>query len=180
MSRIGRKAIAIPKGIDVSIQGKKVHIQGAKGKESLVLHDPISIEKQGDTLVLNCEDVNLRKNKALYGLNRMLVANSIIGVLTGFEKNLEIEGVGYKAKTEGKKIVLQLGFSHPVNYAIPEGIQISVDTTGTKIKVAGINKQKVGQVAADIRGFYPPEPYKGKGIRYEGEHVQRKEGKKVG
>jgi len=177
MSRIGRIPIEVPGGVKVEMKGEKVHVEGPLGKMDLDVHPQVKIniskgrievKRQGDTAL----------EKSLHGLFRRLIDNIITGVTKGFEKNLEIQGVGYRAKVEGKTLVLQLGFSHPVKYPIAEGIKIAV-ADNTKISVKGYDKQLVGQVAAEIRRFYPPEPYKGKGIRYAGEHVRRKAGKAV-
>ncbi|MDX9703344.1 MAG: 50S ribosomal protein L6 [Candidatus Auribacterota bacterium] len=177
MSRIGRKPIEIPSGITVDISGKLVTVKGPKGSLSYTMPAEISVEQVGNKLI--CKRAkNIRFQCALHGLVRSLINNMITGVNSGFAKQLEIQGVGYRAKTEGKNLVMSLGFSHPVEHPIPSDINISVDKN--IIAVTGIDKQRVGQEAANIRGYYPPEPYKGKGIRYVGEQVRRKAGKTVG
>ncbi len=177
MSRIGGKYIDIPSGVTVSFQNGEVAVKGSKGSLSYTPPQVISVKQEGDKII--CERQNDdREQKAFHGLVRSLVNNMVIGVDKGFSKSLEIHGVGYRAQMQGKKLVLSIGFSHPVEYTVPDGINIEVK--GTAITVTGIDKQKVGAVAAKIRAYYPPEPYKGKGIRYVGEHVRRKAGKTVG
>ncbi len=178
MSRIGKKPIEIPVKvkIDVSAAGA-VSVEGPKGKLGWSLPKEITANVQSNTctIVRSSED---RKVRALHGLARALVNNMVTGVSTGFTRDLEIQGVGFKAAVQGNILNLSLGFSHPIHFPIPEGIKVTV-ADNTKVKVEGIDKHLVGQVAADIRGYYPPEPYKGKGVRYAGEQVQRKEGKTV-
>ena len=178
MSRIGNKLIQLPTKVTVRFgQDGAVDVEGPKGKLSWML--PRGIIGKADngsvTIVRSVED---RKVRALHGLSRALVNNMIIGVSTGFRRDLEIQGVGFKAAVKGKILVLNLGFSHEINHDIPEGVKITV-TENTKLSIEGIDRQLVGQVAADIRSYYPPEPYKGKGVRYVGEHIERKEGKTV-
>ncbi len=178
MSRIGNKAVEIPAKVKVNIDDSgKVAVEGPKGKLDWTLPKGIkaSVADNEVSLVRNAET---RSVKALHGLSRALINNMVVGVSEGFTKNLEIEGVGFKAAVQGKNLNLSLGFSHPVLFPIPEDIKITV-TDNTKIAIAGVDKKTVGQVAADIRGYYPPEPYKGKGVRYAGEQVRRKEGKTV-
>ena len=178
MSRIGKKSILLPAKVKLNISGEgALQVEGPKGKLSWTLPKQISCKVDGESVTFerSTED---RKVRALHGLSRALVNNMIIGVSAGFVKDLEIQGVGFKAALQGKVLKLNLGFSHDINFPIPEGIKVTV-TDNTKVKVEGIDKHLVGQVAADIRGYYPPEPYKGKGVRYAGEHVQRKEGKTV-
>ena len=178
MSRIGNKAVEIPAKVKVNIDDSgKVAVEGPKGKLDWTLPKGIkaSVADNEVSLVRNAET---RSVKALHGLSRALINNMVVGVSEGFTKNLEIEGVGFKAVVQGKNLNLSLGFSHPVLFPIPEDIKITV-TDSTKIAIAGVDKKTVGQVAADIRGYYPPEPYKGKGVRYAGEQVRRKEGKTV-
>ena len=176
MSRIGKEPISVPNDVQVSIEGRNVGVSGPKG--SLDLDVPGEIEvRQEDDMILVERPNDDRKNKALHGLTRSLVNNMVIGVSEGFKKELEIVGVGYRAAEKGSNgLELQLGFSHPVEGKAPEGITFEVPEP-TRIIVSGINKEVVGQVAADIRSYRKPEPYKGKGIRYAGEHVARKAGK---
>jgi large subunit ribosomal protein L6 len=179
MSRVGRKMIVLPKGVEVTEADRVVRVKGPKGELSLRLEPGVQLQKEDGvvTVLLQRED---RNASAVFGLTRALLANLVKGVSEGFSRSLEIQGTGYRAALEGgQKLVLQLGYSHPVEYAVPEGVQITVDTP-TKLTVRGADKAQVGQVAADIRGFRPPEPYKGKGVRYEGEVVKRKAGKSAG
>lgn len=175
MSRIGLKPIAIPSGVDVTIDGSKVTVKGPKGQLSREFSSEMKIEKTGEQiLVLRPSDE--REHKSLHGLTRTLIANMIEGVTKGFQKTLEIQGVGYRAQMQGNKLVLQMGYSHPVEFDKIEGINFEVEGTN-KIRVKGIDKELVGQIAAEVREVRPVEPYKGKGIRYEGERVIRKAGK---
>jgi large subunit ribosomal protein L6 len=176
MSRVGKKPVAVPKGVQVQLGGGELKVKGAKGELSMALVDEVEIAQEGEALVAKPREASKRA-RALWGLQRSLMANMMTGVTTGFTRDMEIQGVGYRAAVQGKNLNLQLGYSHDVVYPIPEGIQIVCERP-TSIKVTGIDKQKVGQVAAEIRGYRPPEPYKGKGIRYVGEYVFRKEGKK--
>jgi len=175
MSRIGKLPIEIPQGVEVTINGQTITAKGPLGTESVDVRAEINIVKEGNivTLVRSNEE---RKTRALHGLSRTLVANAINGVHTGFEKKLELQGVGYRASMNGAILNLALGYSHPINIEPPAGITIAVEAN-TKISVKGSNKQTVGDVAAEIRGKRPPEVYKGKGVRYEGEYVRRKAGK---
>ena len=175
MSRIGKKPIDIPQGVEVKIDGQKVTAKGPLGEESVNVRSEIKVEIKDNQVVLT-KVVDSREADALYGLSRTLVANAVHGVKDGFVKNLEIQGVGYRANMEGKNLNLALGYSHPVIVEPPAGITITVEAN-TKITVKGSNKQTVGDVAAFIRAKRPPEVYKGKGIRYEGEYVRRKAGK---
>lgn len=178
MSRIGNKAVVIPEKVKVQIDnGGSVAVEGPKGKLNWKLPRDISakVENNHVSLVRSAET---RSVKALHGLSRALVNNMVQGVSQGFSKQLEIEGVGFKAAVQGSNLNLSLGFSHPILFPIPKEIKITV-TDATKITIEGIDKKLVGQVAADIRRFYPPEPYKGKGVRYAGEQIRRKEGKTV-
>lgn len=175
MSRIGKLPIEIPQGVEVAIDGQTITAKGPLGTESVTVREEINIAKEDNKVVLTRKDEE-RKTRALHGLSRTLVANAINGVKTGFEKNLELQGVGYRAAMQGTTLNLQLGYSHPINIVPPKGITITVDQN-TKITVKGSNKQLVGDVAADIRSKRPPEVYKGKGVRYEGEYVRRKAGK---
>jgi len=176
MSRTGSKAVSVPDGVNATIDGQLVSVKGPKGELSLVLVDDVDAEMTESGIQLTAREQNKRA-RAMWGMSRTLVANLVEGVTDGFEKAIEIQGVGYRAQVQGKNLQLALGFSHDVNYPIPEGIDVKCPSQ-TEIVVSGIEKQKVGQVAAEIRGFRPPEPYKGKGVRYAGEYVFRKEGKK--
>ena len=176
MSRIGNAVIPVPSGVDISIDGQNISTKGPKGELTYTMPEGITASVDGEELALERPD-DERESKALHGLARSLVNNMVIGVTEGFRKDLEIIGVGYRAAAKGKNgLDLQLGFSHPVSYTAPDGIEFEVPDQ-QKISVIGIDKQAVGQVAAEIRAFRKPEPYKGKGIRYVGEHVIRKAGK---
>lgn len=176
MSRIGRKPITVPSGVDVSIDGDVVVVKGPKGQLALTVPATIGVARDGDDIVVTRPD-DVRQNRALHGLTRSLVANMVTGVAEGYVKELEIVGVGYRAQAAGpNKLDLQLGYSHPIAFEAPEGITFETPQP-TRITVRGIDKQLVGQVAANIRKLRKPEPYKGKGIRYAGEHVLRKAGK---
>lgn len=178
MSRIGKKSIELPDKVKLNIgQDGEVAVEGPKGKLAWTLPKQIKARLQDNTLSFERES-ETRNVRALHGLSRALVANMVTGVSAGFTKDLEIQGVGFKAAVQGSTLNLSLGFSHPVLFPIPAGIKVTV-ADNTKIKIEGIDKKVVGQVAADIRSFYPPEPYKGKGVRYAGENVRRKEGKTV-
>ncbi len=176
MSRTGKKPVEIVKGVDVTIDGQTVKAKGPKGELSLELHELVSVQKTDDGIVVAPVDESTAA-RAQWGTARSLVQNIVTGVSTGFEKKLEIQGVGYRAAMQGKDVKLSLGFSHEVVHTAPEGITIATPTQ-TEVVVSGISAQKVGQVAAEIRAYRPPEPYKGKGVRYAGEYVFRKEGKK--
>ena len=175
MSRIGKEPISIPSDVQVSIEGKSVEVTGPKGSLDLDLPGEIDARQEDDVVLVERPN-DERKNKALHGLTRSLINNMVIGVSEGFKKELEIVGVGYRAAISGDGLELQLGFSHPVKVKAPDGITFDVPEP-TQIIVSGINKEVVGKVAADIRSYRKPEPYKGKGIRYAGEHVARKAGK---
>jgi large subunit ribosomal protein L6 len=176
MSRIGKKAVSIPSGVTANVEGQTVKVKGPKGAMQVVLHDDVTVtmDKTGVKIEPRGES---KRARSMWGTSRTLVSNLVAGVTKGFEERLEITGVGYRAAVQGKSLNLQLGFSHDVNFPIPEGITIATPKP-TEIVVTGIDKQKVGHVAADIRGFRPPEPYKGKGVKYAGEYIFRKEGKK--
>ncbi|MFC1804641.1 50S ribosomal protein L6 [Candidatus Omnitrophota bacterium] len=175
MSRIGKKPIDIPKEVKLEIKEGTVFAQGPKGKSELSLHKRISAEvKDNQVFVKRVADTKI--DKSLHGLSRALIFNLIKGVLEGYKKELEIIGVGFKAQVQGKNLNLQLSFSHPVNFPIPEGITINT-LKPTHIVIEGVSKELVGEIAAEIRGVFPPEPYKGKGIRYLGEYVKKKVGK---
>lgn len=178
MSRIGNKPVTLPDKVKVSLSAdRSVQVEGPKGKLSWQLPKGITGKVEGTTLQLERQSEN-RQVRALHGLSRALLNNMVTGVSTGFTRNLEIQGVGFKAAVQGDKLNLALGFSHPVIFEIPKDIKITV-TDNTKLSIEGIDRQLVGQVAANIRAYYPPEPYKGKGVRYSDEQVRRKEGKTV-
>lgn len=176
MSRIGRKSIPVPAGVDVAIEGAFVKVKGPKGELTHTLAEPISISKadSGELVVERPNDE--RQSRALHGLSRTLVANMVVGVTEGYKKSLEINGTGYRVQLKGSDLEFALGFSHPVVVKAPEGIKFSVERP-TLFHVEGIDKQKVGEVSANIRKIRPPEPYKGKGVKYVGEHIRRKAGK---
>ena len=176
MSKIGKHPVAIPAGVTANVEGQTVKVKGPKGALEVTLVDEIGAELSGSELKVSMRGETSR-HRAMWGMSRTLVANLVEGVTKGFEKKLEITGVGYKAAVAGKNLNLSLGYSHDVIYAIPEGIQI-VAPKPTELVVTGMDKQKVGQVAAEIREFRGPEPYKGKGVKYAGEFIFRKEGKK--
>jgi len=175
MSRIGKKPVEIPTGVEAKLEGQTLTVKGPKGTETVTIREEIKISIVDKKIILETTD-DERKTNALHGLSRTLVANAVEGVSKGFEKKLEIQGVGYRANMEGSKLNMQLGYSHPVLIDPPQGITISVDKN-VNITVSGSNKQMVGDVAAAIRSKRPPEVYKGKGVRYEGEYIRRKAGK---
>ncbi|MBT95554.1 MAG: 50S ribosomal protein L6 [Acidimicrobiaceae bacterium] len=176
MSRIGKSPIEIKSGVEVTLNGNSIEVKGPKGVLTQDIPEGIQAKKEDETIIVTREN-ELRETKALHGLIRSLINNMVTGVTEGYEKQLELVGVGYRAQSKGASALeLQLGFSHPVNYAAPEGITLDVPSQ-TEINISGIDKQVVGQVAADIRALKKPEPYKGKGIRYVGEHIIRKAGK---
>ncbi len=177
MSRIGKKPIAVPAGVKVSVSADSVTVEG-KSKLSLSLPELVSVAVEGNEILVSQQD-ETRRSSAMQGLTRSLLNNMVIGVTTGFKKELAIVGVGYKAQLTGDKLVLNLGFSHQIDYKVPAGIKVTV-TDGTKLLIEGADKQLVGEVAATIRRFRSPEPYKGKGIRYVDEQIILKEGKSVG
>ena len=178
MSRIGKKPVPVPQGVTVAVDGTTVTVKGPKGELSRSFADGMKIRVDNDEVVIErpSEEKNVR---ALHGLTRALIANMVQGVTEGFKKTLEIIGVGYRAEKKGKNLVVNVGYSHPVEYPEPAGITLTTPAP-TVIVIEGIDKQKVGQVAAELREFRPPEPYKGKGIRYQGEQVRRKAGKTAG
>ncbi len=177
MSRIGKQPIAIPSKVKVEVKGQQVFVEGPKGKLNWQLPRRTSIKvDNGKVLISRKGDDDA--TKALHGLSRALVNNMVRGVSEGFVKKLEIQGVGFKAAVQGKNVNMALGFSHPILYPIPDQVKVTVEEN-TKLTIEGPDRQVVGQVAAELRSFYPPEPYKGKGVRYVGEHVVRKEGKTV-
>jgi len=175
MSRIAKTPIELPSGVDINIKGGEVNVKGPKGNLALQLHPSVSLEQDDKNFVVKPANDSA---VPMAGTMRSLVNNMVVGVTSGFEKKLTLVGVGYRAQVQGKKLTLALGFSHPVIYEAPEGITIEVPTQ-TQIQVSGCDKQKVGQVASEIRAFRPPEPYKGKGVRYADERVVRKEAKKA-
>jgi large subunit ribosomal protein L6 len=176
MSRIGKRAVPVPSGVTANIEGQTVKVKGPKGALQVVLHDDVEVKMESGAVKVDPRSETQRA-RAMWGTSRTLVANLITGVTKGFERKLEITGVGYRAAVQGKNLQLALGYSHDVVYPIPEGITITA-TKPTELLVSGIDRQKVGQVSAEIRGFRPPEPYKGKGVKYAGEYIFRKEGKK--
>jgi large subunit ribosomal protein L6 len=175
MSRVAKNPIKLPSGVDIKISGSDLSVKGPKGNLALILHPAISFDENDGEYMVKADGP---KNLAMAGTFRALVNNMVIGVTTGFQKKLQLVGVGYRAQIQGKKLNLALGFSHPVEYAAPEGITIETPSQ-TEIIISGCDKQKVGQVAAELRAFRPPEPYKGKGVRYADERVARKEAKKA-
>jgi large subunit ribosomal protein L6 len=177
MSRIGRKPIPVPAGVSVAIEPERVTVNGPRGELSERIHRDITVAQEGEDLVVT-RPTDRGEHRALHGLTRSLVANMVEGVTTGFEKRLEIQGVGYRAQLKGRDLELALGYSHPVPIRAPDGIEFEVPQP-TRIVVRGISKQLVGETAANIRKQRKPEPYKGKGIRYEGEYVARKVGKRA-
>jgi large subunit ribosomal protein L6 len=176
MSRIGKKPIAVPSGVTVNLDGQNVSVKGPKGELALKLVDEVGIENGEEGLVVSPREETQRA-RAMWGMQRTLVQNTVTGVSEGFVKKLEINGVGYRAQMQGKDLQLALGFSHDVVHKVPEGITVKTPKP-TEIEISGVDKQVVGQVAAEIRAYRPPEPYKGKGVKYEDEYIFRKEGKK--
>ncbi len=176
MSRVGKNPVSLPGGVEASVNGQEVKVKGPKGELALVIHDDVTVTKDENGIVLKQRVDSMRARK-LWPTMRQLVNNMVVGVTQGYLKELEIQGVGLRAAMQGNTLVMQLGYSHEIRLDIPQGVKIEVPTP-TEIKVSGIDKQLVGYVAAKIRDYKRPEPYKGKGIRYKGEYVQRKEGKK--
>ena len=176
MSRIGKKPVAVPSGVTAKVEGQKVSVKGAKGELTFVVPDDVDVKFENNEIKVDPRNESKRA-RALWGTSRAQVNNLVVGVTKGFEKKLEITGVGYKAAVAGKNLQLSLGFSHDVNYEIPAGIAIATPKP-TEIMVSGIDKRQVGQVAAEIRAYRGPEPYKGKGVKYADEFIFRKEGKK--
>jgi large subunit ribosomal protein L6 len=176
MSRIGKKAVAVPSGITANVEGQTVRIKGPKGVLSAVLPDEVAVKLDGGQIKVDPRN-ETKRARAQWGTARTLVANLIAGVTKGFEQRLEISGVGYRAAVQGKNLQLALGYSHEINYPIPEGITITTPRP-VEIVISGSDRQRVGQVAAEIREYRPPEPYKGKGVKYAAERIFRKEGKK--
>ena len=176
MSRIAKYPVAIPSGVEVKMSGQELSVKGGKGTMSLRIHDSVSLAQEEGELKLAARNAD-QQSVALAGTMRSLVNNMVTGVSTGFEKKLSLQGVGYRAQAQGRKLTLQLGFSHPVEYQLPDGVEAATPSQ-TEVVISGVDKQRVGQVAAEIRSFRPPEPYKGKGVRYADEYVRRKEAKK--
>jgi large subunit ribosomal protein L6 len=174
MSRVAKSPVNVPKGVEVTLNDRALSVKGGKGSLSLALTDGIQVLQEGEELTVSYDS---DAHKAMAGTTRMLVNNMVVGVSTGWQKKLVLNGVGYRAKAEGSVLNLTLGLSHPVNYELPEGVSAETPSQ-TEVVVSGIDKQAVGQAAAEIRAFRPPEPYKGKGIRYADEHVRRKDAKK--
>jgi large subunit ribosomal protein L6 len=176
MSRIGKKPVAVPKGVTATVNGQLVQVKGAKGQLEFLVPDDISVVQQDNEIKVDPRN-DTKRARALWGTSRAQVNNIILGVTTGFEKKLEITGVGYRAAVQGKVLQLALGYSHDINYPIPAGVTI-VTPKPTEITITGIDKRQIGQIAAEIRALRGPEPYKGKGVKYAGEFIFRKEGKK--
>jgi large subunit ribosomal protein L6 len=176
MSRIGKRPVVVPSGITANVEGQTVKIKGPKGALQVVLHDDISVKLDGGQIKVDPRS-ETKRARSQWGTSRTLIANLIAGVTKGFEQRLEINGVGYRASVQGKNLQIALGYSHDIVYPIPEGITIATPRP-VEIVISGMDRQKVGQVAAEIRDYRPPEPYKGKGIKYAGERIFRKEGKK--
>ena len=176
MSRIGKKAVSVPSGVTANVEGQTVKVKGPKGSLQVVLPDDVAVKMDKGAIKVDPRN-ETKRARSMWGTSRTLVSNLMTGVTKGFERKLEITGVGYRAALQGKNLQLALGYSHDVVYPVPEGIAITTPKP-TEILVTGIDKQKVGQVAAEIRAFRGPEPYKGKGVKYEGEYIFRKEGKK--
>ncbi|MCW2276252.1 50S ribosomal protein L6 [Rhodoblastus acidophilus] len=176
MSRIGKKPVPVPAGVTAKVEGQTVTVKGAKGELSFIVHDDVSVELNDNGVKVDPR-FETKRARALWGTARAQINNLVVGVTSGFEKKLEITGVGYKAAVAGKNLQLSLGYSHDINYPIPAGVTIACPKP-TEITIAGINKQQIGQIAAEIREYRGPEPYKGKGVKYAGEFIFRKEGKK--
>lgn len=176
MSRVGKKAVTVPEGVEVKLEGQNITVKGKKGELSAVLIDDVLAQMTDDGVRIDPRD-DTKRARSMWGMTRTVVSNLIEGVSEGYTKELEINGVGYRAQMQGKNLQLNLGFSHDVVYEIPEGIECKC-AKPTEILISGINKQLVGQVAAEIRSYRPPEPYKGKGVKYKDEYIFRKEGKK--
>ena len=176
MSRIGKKAVSVPSGVTANVEGQTIKAKGPKGALQVVLPDDVTVKMEGGGVKVDPRN-ETKRARSMWGTSRTLVNNLVTGVTKGYERKLEITGVGYRAALQGKNLQIALGYSHDVIFPVPEGIAIATPKP-TEIVVSGIDKQKVGQVAAEIRAFRPPEPYKGKGVKYEGEYIFRKEGKK--
>lgn len=176
MSRVANNPITLPSGVEAKLSGQDFSVKGAKGQMDFLIHESVALVQEEGELKFSAKDED-RGARAMAGTMRAIVQNMVTGVSEGFEKKLELQGVGYRAQAQGNKLTMQLGFSHPVEYELPEGISAQTPSQ-TEIVIAGVDKQQVGQVCAEIRSFRPPEPYKGKGVRYAGEYVRRKEAKK--
>jgi large subunit ribosomal protein L6 len=176
MSRVANSPVEIPKGVEVTLNGQQIKVKGGKGELAMVVNDAVEVKQEENVLTFAARN-NAKSSSAMAGTTRALVNNMVTGVSDGFQKKLELNGVGYRAAAKGKVLNLTLGFSHPVDYQLPEGITAETPSQ-TEIVLSGIDKQLVGQAAAEIRAFRPPEPYKGKGVRYADEYVRRKEAKK--
>ncbi|MDR2737773.1 MAG: 50S ribosomal protein L6 [Puniceicoccales bacterium] len=180
MSRIGKSPIRIPANVRVNIDGCRVAVEGPLGKDEKTFDDSVSIEMVDGSIHVICANENDKHSRMMHGTVRSIINSMVIGVVSGYSKNLEIIGVGFKATLKGQNVLdLSLGYSHDVFYSIPNGVRVDIDQSGTKVSVKGVDKKSVGQVTADIRRFYPIEPYKGKGVKIVGEFVRRKEGKKT-
>ena len=178
MSRIGKRPVPVPANVQAAVEGQLVKIKGPKGELSLELPEEIKVSKGADGISVEPRD-ETKKARSMWGMSRTLIDNQIKGVVDGYAKTLEIHGVGFRAQLKGKDLTLQLGFSHEINYKVPADIEVKLaGARQDQILISGIDKQKVGQVAAELRGYRPPEPYQGKGVRYQGEYILRKEGKK--
>ena len=176
MSRIGKEPVTLVEGVTCTVAGQKVTVKGKLGELSYEMHDGISAKVEGGKVVVERKDYSL---KAFHGLARALIHNMVVGVSAGYQKQLSIEGTGFKAVLQGKNLALSLGFASPKIFEIPEGLKVTVENDGLQVTVSGCSKELVGEAAARIRSFYPADPYKGKGIKYVGEHIRRKQGKKV-
>ena len=177
MSRIGKEPVKLAEGVTFSVDGQKVTVKGKLGELSSTMHEGITAKAEDGKVVVSCEDDDRLGN--FHGLARALIHNMVVGVSKGYTKQLSIEGTGFKAVLKGQELALSLGFASPKIFAIPEGLKVTVENDGLQVTVTGINKEVVGEAAARIRSFYPAEPYKGKGIKYVGERIRRKQGKKV-
>jgi large subunit ribosomal protein L6 len=177
MSRVAKAPISLPSGVDVAVSGQEVAVKGGKGDLSLTVHDDVTVSREDGVLKVAPRDAEDFDAWAMAGTMRAILNNMVVGVSNGWQKKLELVGVGYRAQAKGKVLNLSLGFSHPIDYPVPEGISVETPSP-TEVLVSGADKQRVGQVAAEIRSFRPPEPYKGKGVRYSDEQVVRKEAKK--
>jgi large subunit ribosomal protein L6 len=176
MSRIGKKPVAVPSGVTAKVEGQRVAVKGAKGELSFTVPDDVTVKFENGAILVDPRN-DTKSAQAMWGMARSIISNLVTGVTTGYEKRLEITGVGYKAAVQGKNLQLSLGYSHDITFPIPAGVTITTPRP-VEIAIAGIDKRQVGQVAAEIRGLRPPEPYKGKGVKYAGEFIFRKEGKK--
>jgi large subunit ribosomal protein L6 len=176
MSRIANNPVTLPSGVEIKVDGQTLNVKGSKGALAMDLHRDVEVKQEEGVLTFGARNAS-KAARAMSGTTRAIVSNMVKGVSEGFERRLELQGVGYRAQAQGKKLNLQLGFSHPVEYELPEGIAAETPSQ-TEIVISGVDKQLVGQVSAEIRAYRPPEPYKGKGVRYAGERVRRKEAKK--